>query len=133
MGETLKDKLIIANDTKHLVVVRDFISGVARLSGVAREDENKIILAVDEAVTNIVEHGFDEGLYRIAVDLSGLDYISSAGAGVFIGTIGTAQDNDGNIVLLQPTPNVKEVFDLLGFSQIFTFKDSRDDAMRALK
>ncbi|HZL72799.1 MAG TPA: STAS domain-containing protein [Planctomycetota bacterium] len=75
---------------------------------------------------------FDAGTYRLIVDLSGLDYISSAGAGVFIEAIGTAQENFGNIVLIRPGPNVKEVFDLLGLSQIFTFKDTRDEAMKSL-
>jgi len=75
---------------------------------------------------------FDAGSYRLIVDLSGLDYISSAGAGVFIEAIGTAQENEGNIVLVRPGPNVKEVFDLLGLSQIFTFKDTRDEAMKSL-
>ena len=76
---------------------------------------------------------FDQNAYRMVVDLSGLDYISSAGAGVFIGAIGTAQENDGNIVLVKPSPNVKEVFDLLGLSQIFTFKDSVDEALALLQ
>jgi len=50
-----------------------------------------------------------------------------------LGGIGTAQENDGNIILMRPSPNVKEVFDLLGLSQIFTFKDTREDAANALK
>ena len=76
---------------------------------------------------------FEAGNYKLIVDLSGLDYISSAGAGVFIGAIGTAQENDGNIILIKPGTNVKEVFDLLGLSQIFTFKDTREDAEKFLK
>jgi len=75
---------------------------------------------------------FDAGSFRLIVDLSGLDYISSAGAGVFIEAIGTAQENEGNIVLIRPGPNVKEVFDLLGLSQIFIFKDSQDEALKSL-
>ena len=75
---------------------------------------------------------FDLGTYRLVVDLSELGYISSAGAGVFIEAIGTAQENGGNIVLLKPGPNVKEVFDLLGLSQIFTFKDTREEALKSL-
>ena len=75
---------------------------------------------------------FDNNTFRLVVDLSGLDYISSAGAGVFIGAIGTAQDNDGDIVLVKPSPNVKEVFDLLGLSQIFTFKDTSEEALKVL-
>ena len=61
MGETLKDRLVVTNDTKHLIVVRDFISRLIRQSRLDRAEENKVILAVDEAVTNIIEHGYDEG------------------------------------------------------------------------
>ena len=61
MGESLKDRLVVSNDTKHLMLVRDFVSRLIRQSRLPREEENKIILAVDEAVTNIIEHGYDEG------------------------------------------------------------------------
>ncbi len=62
MGESLRDRLVVTNDTKYLIVVRDFVSRMIRQSRVTREDENKIILAVDEAVTNIIEHGYDQGV-----------------------------------------------------------------------
>ena len=86
-----------------------------------------------EELEKTINDLFDSGSHKLVVDLSGLDYISSAGAGVFIGAIGTAQENDGNIILMQPSPNVKEVFDLLGLSQIFTFKSSREEAIRAFR
>lgn len=86
-----------------------------------------------EELEKTVNEIFEAGTFKLAVDLSGLDYISSAGAGVFIGAIGTAQENDGNIILMRPSPNVKEVFDLLGLSQIFTFKDTREEAVKALR
>lgn len=86
-----------------------------------------------EELERTINDLFDQNHYKLVVDLSGLDYISSAGAGVFIGAIGTAQENDGNIILMKPSPNVKEVFDLLGLSQIFTFKDTREEAVTILK
>jgi anti-sigma B factor antagonist len=86
-----------------------------------------------EQLEKTIDGLFETGTYRIIVDLSALDYISSAGAGVFIGAVGKAQENDGNIVLMKPTPNVKEVFDLLGLSQIFTFKNTREEAVKALQ
>jgi anti-sigma B factor antagonist len=86
-----------------------------------------------EEFENVLNELFENNQYRIIVDISGLDYISSAGAGVFIGAIGTAQENDGNIVLMKPTPNVKEVFDLLGLSQIFTFAETREAAIRVFE
>ncbi len=86
-----------------------------------------------EELEKTINDLFENSVYKLAVDLSGLDYISSAGAGVFIGAIGTAQENDGNIILMKPSANVKEVFDLLGLSQIFTFKESREEAVKALR
>ncbi len=83
-----------------------------------------------EQMENTINNLFNENSFKIVVDLSGVDYISSAGAGVFIGAIGTAQENKGDIVLMQPTPHVKEVFDLLGLSQIFHFADDADTAVK---
>jgi anti-sigma B factor antagonist len=76
---------------------------------------------------------FDAGKFRLIVDLSGVDYISSAGAGVFIGNIGKAQDQSGNIVLLNPSTNVQEVFELLGLTQIFTIVPTREEALQVFK
>lgn len=74
-----------------------------------------------EEMEKMIQELFDKKHYRIIVDLEKLDYISSAGCGVFIGAIGVAQENNGNIVLLNPSANVREVFDLLGLTQIFPF------------
>lgn len=72
---------------------------------------------------------FDENHHRIVIDLSEVDYISSAGAGVFIGAIGTARDHSGDIILLNPTENVREVFELLGLSEIFVMAEDEDQAI----
>lgn len=62
MSQILKDRLVVTNDTKHLIVVRDFVSRMVRSSRLSKDQENKVILAVDEAVTNIMEHGYDPGI-----------------------------------------------------------------------
>lgn len=59
MSGTLKDRLVIANETRHLLAVRDFITRMARHGGLSPEDVHKIALAIDEAVTNIMEHGYN--------------------------------------------------------------------------
>ena len=84
-----------------------------------------------EQLEDAINKLFYEGIYRIVIDLEDLRYISSAGAGVFIGTVGRAQDNKGNIVLLNPSPNVKEVFDLLGLTQLFSVVPTREAAVKA--
>ena len=82
-----------------------------------------------EQLEEIIREVYDEGCFKLVVDLAKVDYISSAGAGVFIGAIGTAQENSGNIILMNPTPNVKEVFDLLGLSQLFQFAETIQQAL----
>ena len=79
-----------------------------------------------------LEELFNEGKFRIMVDLHKLRYISSAGAGVFIGSLGTCQDNDGNIALIRPTPEVKEIFDLLGVFHIFPIASTLEEGMAVL-
>ena len=86
-----------------------------------------------EELETVIQGLFAKDVYRIIVDLQKLDYISSAGCGVFIGAIGTAQDNNGNIVLLKPSANVREVFDLLGLTQIFPLAEDLDLAKDAFQ
>ena len=74
---------------------------------------------LDEAIADL----FAQGSYRLVVDLAHVEYVSSAGAGVFIGKMTEAQEHNGNIVLMNPTANVREVFDLLGLTQIFQVVD----------
>ena len=61
MSEAINDQLVVTSDTKHLMIVRDFVGRMIRQSLLANEEENKIILAVDEAVSNIIEHGYESG------------------------------------------------------------------------
>ena len=82
-----------------------------------------------EILEALFEKNFDDGFYRFVVDIRQLEYISSAGAGVFIGAVGTCQENDGNVVLVQPSREVKEIFELLGVYQIFPVVETRKGAL----
>lgn len=74
-----------------------------------------------------LEEFFDKHLdgkdYRFVVNLKRLEYVSSSGAGVFIGAVGTCQDHGGDIVFMQPAQGVREIFELLGVLQIFPLVD----------
>ncbi len=77
MNDVLKDRLVVPSDTRQLVVVRDFISRLVQESRLVKEDENKVILAVDEAVSNIIEHGYEsstEGTIEIEVEANEAQY-----------------------------------------------------------
>ena len=62
-----------------------------------------------------------ENRFKIVVSLEGLQYISSAGLGVFMGFIEEVRQHEGDIKITQVSPRVFKVFDLLGFPSLYEF------------
>ncbi|MBI5779090.1 MAG: ATP-binding protein [Planctomycetes bacterium] len=59
MTDNVKDRLVINSELKHLNLARHFIVRTIRKVNLAPSDENKIVLATDEALSNIVEHAYE--------------------------------------------------------------------------
>jgi serine/threonine-protein kinase RsbW len=53
-----KDKLEIMSRTENLAHIREFINSAAAEVGLSQETIDNIILAVDEACTNIIKHAY---------------------------------------------------------------------------
>ncbi|MDQ7779647.1 MAG: ATP-binding protein [Planctomycetota bacterium] len=73
MTEPAREKIVVTNDTKFLSVVRDFVANQTQTNNIAPDSANKIILAVDEAVANIIEHAYEEqitGTIEIETEIS---------------------------------------------------------------
>ena len=81
-----------------------------------------------ERLEQVFDSYFEEGVYNIVVDISQVEYISSAGVGVLIGAAGRSQANEGNIVAAGPRESVREIFDLLGVGHILPVVASREKA-----
>ena len=64
-----------------------------------------------------------EGIDHVAVDLSEVEYMSSAGLRVLLSTYKKLKANSGDMVLIAPQENVAEVLDISGFSSIFKIVD----------
>ena len=60
-----------------------------------------------------------EQRFKIIVSMSSLNYISSAGLGVFMGFIEEIRENNGDIKLSNMSDKVFKVFDLLGFPALY--------------
>ncbi|NOX96690.1 MAG: STAS domain-containing protein [Nitrospirae bacterium] len=73
-----------------------------------------------------------EGHYKLIIDLKKLQYISSAGVGVFIGVIKRVRENSGDIIFLQPLPTVYRVLDILGLTKIFKILEQEKEAVDEL-
>ena len=64
------------------------------------------------------------GSYNIIVDLGEVDYISSAGWGIFISEIKGIREKGGDLKLVRMIPEVYEVFELLEFHYILKAFDT---------
>ncbi|MBD3291166.1 anti-sigma factor antagonist [candidate division KSB1 bacterium] len=67
--------------------------------------------------------------YNIIIDLGNVDYISSAGWGIFISELKGIRDKGGDLKLVNMMPDVYEVFELLEFHYILKAFDSIEDAI----
>jgi anti-sigma B factor antagonist len=64
----------------------------------------------------------DEGRFKIVLDMSGLDYMSSAGfRALLVGQRTCKRYNRGEIVLSAVPKKILEAFDLTGFTPLFKF------------
>lgn len=74
----------------------------------------------------------NQGEHLCALDLSGLDYISSAGLRVVLMLAKSLKQKSGQLVLCALQPQVHEVFDISGFLAILTVVDNREAAVSQL-
>ncbi len=75
----------------------------------------------------------DRGIYKIVVDLAGVNYISSAGWGIFIGEIKRIRNHSGDLKLSGMVGDVHEVFQLLEFHSILEAYSTSQEAVAAFK
>ncbi len=73
----------------------------------------------------------DEKKFKLVVDLKDVDYVSSAGWGIFIGEIKRIRGQKGDLVLTGMNPEVLGVYELLDFNAILKSFPDVDSAVKA--
>lgn len=88
---------------------------------------------LDAHTTPSLENTFsglvDKGRYQIVVNFKDLNYISSAGLGVFMAYIERVRENGGDIKLSNMSDKVFNIFDLLGFPLLYEIFKTEDEAV----
>ncbi len=106
-----------------------------------RSREDVIILDIhgelDAHTAPILEKQLQELIEKnyvhIVVNGTGLDYISSAGLGVFMAYIEDIRSKEGDIKISNLKPKVFNVFDLLGFPTLYDIVDEEQEAVTRFK
>lgn len=76
-----------------------------------------------------IQDCLDSGTTRLVIDGAGLDYVSSAGLGVFMAYVEPIRKQDGDIKIAALQDSVFEIFDLLGFPILFKFFGSVEEGV----
>ncbi len=105
-----------------------------------RADGDAMALAfaghLDTKTAKSAEDAFDgaiaAGHTKLLVDFDKLEYISSVGLRVLLSTMKKLKKAGGKLHLAGMNPTVKEVFDISGFSNIFTIFPTTAEARAAL-
>lgn len=72
-----------------------------------------------------------KGRFNIVIDLGNVNYISSAGWGIFISEIKAIRENGGDLKLAAMIGDVYEVFELLEFQTILACFDTVEEAVKS--
>lgn len=79
---------------------------------------------------NAVNELFEQNVTAIYLDCSGLSYISSSGLRVFLTVQKKMMTTGGKFLLFAMQPTIKEIFDISGFSSIFSIFDTEEAALQ---
>jgi len=91
----------------------------------------KPIGSIDSSTTHVLESqiksAMDQQNNRIVIDFSGTDFISSAGLGIFLGTVSLLRNRGGDLLFMKVPDHIAEVFDIINLQSYFVTVESIDD------
>ncbi|WP_373396701.1 STAS domain-containing protein [Algoriphagus halophilus] len=102
-----------------------------------KEDNHDLLVIqgeIDASNSVILDQKMQEtesGSKSILVDGSGLEYISSAGLGVFMSYLEDFQEEGITLKIFALSPRVFEVFKILGLDQLIDIYESKEAALEA--
>lgn len=109
------------------IVSSELGDGIVSLSVIGNLDSSS---AGD--LEGVLESVYEYGYRKIIVDLADVSYISSGGWGIFTGRVKQLREGDGDVVLVGMSPEVYDIYELLGFRDIIIHFQHVDEAKNFL-
>ncbi len=108
-------------------IIQSFKENHLEVSIVGELDASSAI-QMDEVMNEALE----KKNFQIIIDCAGLDYISSAGLGVFVSYIEDIKSHEGNMVFYNLSDKVLNVFQILGLDQLVSIVPTQADAIQII-
>lgn len=95
----------------------------------------KAIGSVDSSTVQAIETQIQglvsQGSRRLVIDCSEVEFVSSAGIGIFLGTAAQLRGAGGDLLFMKLPPHVEELFDIINLKSFFTVIGSLDELQAA--
>jgi len=76
---------------------------------------------------------FDDGVYRIVINLTHVDFIDSAGLGQLVSALKICYHHSGGIVLVGPNETIIDLLRITKLKDVFKVAESVEDAATLLE
>ncbi|UCH83710.1 MAG: STAS domain-containing protein [Candidatus Latescibacterota bacterium] len=83
------------------------------------DDHVQLIGRLDASQVQLAREAMNRVTRSCTVDFGGLEYISSAGLGVLLGTQKRLSESGGRLKLTNMNRHIREIFRMAGFDHIF--------------
>jgi anti-sigma B factor antagonist len=111
------------------MTITELVQGDVVLVSLQGRLDGNTSASLESAFAKLVEQGNGKFVFN----LHGLDYVSSAGLRSLLSAAKMVKVIQGRLALARMNEQVKEVFDMSGFSSIFKLYDTEDEAVNAIK
>jgi anti-sigma B factor antagonist len=109
-----------------MVSIKRLQEGGADIIAVIGEIDASSSIELDLAIAKSVGEGFK----KILVDCHALEYISSAGLGVFMSYIEELREKNIQMVLYGLKEKVANTFDILGLADLLHIRENKNEALK---
>jgi anti-anti-sigma factor len=79
-------------------------------------------------ITEVINKAQADGDKYIILDMSELEFLSSAGVGAILGTVGVTRDMGGDIILCNLSRRILHILEILDLCEYLTIRHSEEEA-----
>jgi anti-sigma B factor antagonist len=80
---------------------------------------------------SVIQNLIEQNQHNIVINCKDLSYIASAGLGAIMGFIDQIRENEGDIRMCSLNETVFNIFDVLGFTHLYSIYDTEDKAVQS--
>jgi anti-sigma B factor antagonist len=116
LGQESRSLLAYKEEYKNMLNIKDEKNGGDLIVELEGRLDTTTSPQLEEKINAVID-----GVSKLTFDLKNLEYISSAGLRVLL-SAQKVMNKQGRMVVNNPTEEVQEIFDVTGFSDIFTIQ-----------